>query len=1343
MKTAILAITFLLLACVAPAQTAGERHVKTYNKARGLSNGHVVDITQDNAGYIWVATEDGLNRFDGHGFKIFDKENSGLSANELNCLAVLPSYPDTLWISTQRNGMCTYDLRTGVITPLDEPALRSSAVTAIVPAGDGGMWLAHYHYGVQYYNPRTREAKVYDRSNIRNLPRGAWAVADGPGDKIYVGHTGGGLSIVDTLTRRHVTITEADGLPGGNVKRILVDTDNNLWVGTDGGAALVNPQTLRVTPFVHDEADPHSIGAGQVDDIARHSGGELWFATSQGGVSVLNTDSYAYADISGARFDHLPVGYDTGGTSSRTVRSLFADSNGNMWIGDYRSGVDVATWLAPIFSRVRYLNTRSRLPMYNPVWCAAAAPSGDAIWYGGEGEIVRCDSAGCTPVMLPRHGGADESEVRALAFDSRGRLWVGTLESGCLIYDGQRAFEPVPGVPPNVRWLHAAPDGRMLVSTDRGLYESDGTASRAIADVNSQLPDRVVQDVWHDGSGRLWVGTFGGGLSLFDTDGRLIHTYNLDNGFPSNAINALRRDSRGRLWVATRNGVALFAEPEAPDPVYTVIPAVTKAGITHVKSIEEAADGSMWLSTNRGVYCIDATGSTIEFQSKVADVRTAAFIEGASVTDATGTIYFCSTDGIFTIAPGALGRELPPQPVRVTDLDISGSDRNTVSVSFNVLDPSMNELVDISYMLEGLSDSWVDTEGRNTVVFRDLPPGRYRLKVRQRVYRRPWSEPATLCEFEIEPPLWLTWWAKTLYALLALGAVVAGVLIARRRVNLRRQLQLERDMNLNRQRLNEERLRFYTNITHELRTPLTLIMGPLEDLVSDPTLPSRYSYRLQTIRDSASTLLNQINGILEFRKTETQNRRLSVRRGNVANLVREIGLRFKELNRNQAVDFVLDIDADSRPIYFDSGIITTILNNLLSNAVKYTPRGTITLSCHQTDDSDGSKTLISVADTGYGISRANLDHIFERYFQENGAHQASGTGIGLALVKSLTDIHEGRISVASTEGRGSTFTLALLSDNIYPGAIHGSEDAPASPEKPVEEPDSPESRDSRVRLLVVEDNADIREYISRALSDEFDVVTAANGLEGLRLAQQENPGLIVSDIMMPEMDGIAMCRSIKEDILTSHIPVILLTAKDTLDDRESGYDAGADSYLTKPFSAKLLRSRIHSLLRIRRLIAGRFMATEPPVATAPADNSPEERHSESEDARRALSKLDRRFMDKLIDIIDGNLANEELGVALIADKMCMSTSTLYRKVNAILGVSTNEYIRHRRLSQAVEMLVHGDMTVVEIAAATGFSSHSSFAKAFKKEYGMTATEYAGRRKTQAAAPDNTDETSNT
>ncbi len=533
--------------------------------------------------------------------------------------------------------------------------------------------------------------------------------------------------------------------------------------------------------------------------------------------------------------------------------------------------------------------------------------------------------------------------------------------------------------------------------------------------------------------------------------------------------------------------------------------------------------------------------------------------------------------------------------------------------------------------------------------------------------------------------------------------------------------------NANRQQLNEERLRFYTNITHELRTPLTLILGPLEDLVSDPAMPKQYSYKLQMIRDSSNSLLGLINGILEFRKTETQNRRLMVKKGLLSNYIREIGLRFKELNRNPDVEFIMDIEGNDEPIYFDSEMITIILNNLLSNAVKYTSKGCITLSYHTVTDAEGVRhSNIKVEDTGYGIAKEGLEHIFDRYYQVNGAHQASGTGIGLALVKSLADLHQATIEVESEEGRGSTFTLSLLTDNIYPEALHGVEDMSKKSTEP--QTDAEAATDRRLKLLVVEDNVDIREYITRTLSDDFEVLTAKNGLEGLHAVQTKHPDIVISDIMMPEMDGIEMCRAIKEDILTSHIPVILLTAKDSLRDKEEGYESGADSYLTKPFSAKLLVNRINNLLRARRRIAAALLSEAKSVINQGSDEPSKEPMEENEDVSQTLNSLDREFIDKIRAIIDENLSYEELGVAFLADKMCMSSSTLYRKIMAIVGVSTNEYIRRVRLGRAAEMLVNSGLNITDIAFQTGFGSHSSFAKAFKKEFGMTASEYVAAQK---------------
>ena len=486
----------------------------------------------------------------------------------------------------------------------------------------------------------------------------------------------------------------------------------------------------------------------------------------------------------------------------------------------------------------------------------------------------------------------------------------------------------------------------------------------------------------------------------------------------------------------------------------------------------------------------------------------------------------------------------------------------------------------------------------------------------------------------------------------------------------------------------------------------------MEDLVNDPHIPTFYSNKIKVIHSSAIRLLNLINQILEFRKTETQNRKLTVSKGNLGNLVTETGLRYKELNRNGKITFQINIDTRETKLYFDTDIISTILNNLLSNAIKYTPEGEIRLIMRSIVEEENKYTEIAVSDTGYGIDAESLPHIFDRYYQAKGKHQASGTGIGLALVKSLADLHEGTLQVESEIGKGTTFTLRLLAENTYPNALHKEEKMEKKliePEKSEEE--DKEEADVRPMLLIVEDNDDIREYIVSSFSNNYRIITATNGKEGLEQAQKHIPDIIISDIMMPVMDGIELCKRVKEDICTSHIPVILLTAKDSIQDKEEGYESGADSYLTKPFSAKLLNSRIHNLLESRRklalLIANRTKELKPEQPQEPIK----------------LSRLDEEFLARFTSIVEENVDIDKLDMSFMMDKMNMSHSTLYRKIKGLTGISGNEFIRKIRLKNSLRLLMEEGLNISEAAYASGFNDLGYFRACFKEEYGMAPSEY--------------------
>ena len=877
-------------------------------------------------------------------------------------------------------------------------------------------------------------------------------------------------------------------------------------------------------------------------------------------------------------------------------------------------------------------------------------------------------------------------------------------------------------------------NGKIWIGTQTGIYSYFNNQLSYEKELNAQLPDIMVHGIIRDKNGKLWVGTFGKGVVVFDEDDKKLYNFTTDHSFPSNAVNYMMEDSRKRILVATREGIIIFKDVSQPN-IFVSFGAKEGLENTQVRAIQEDHDGYIWISTNGGISRLDEKNKRFYNYNYHDGIPMGDFMDGSTCITPDGTLFFGSQNGACYFNPRELSSPREVSPVTITQFFIYNKqtesrdtrlpvpisnrivelpyNQNTFNISFNVLDYTQSSQVEFSYMLEGLENAWYSTQGDNQVTFRNIPHGNYVFKVKTRFRNQEWNENAAQLTVVIAPPLWLTWYAKLGYVILFIFALYALLRFYKRKLDLESSLEVERKQSLNKQELNEERLRFYTNITHELRTPLTLILGPLEDLLSDATLSPKHANKISIIHDSATRLLNLINRILEFRKTETQNRKLSVAKGDLGQLVQEVGLRYKELNPNNKVNYHIHIETEDTEIFYDADMITIILDNLMSNAAKYTSEGDITLSLRSVEENQIKYTEISVSDTGHGIDAEALPHIFDRYYQAKSKYQASGSGIGLALVKGLSELHEGILKVESTVDTGTTFTLRLLTENTYPNAIHAQHDMEKKPMDAEETTITDTPTENHPIVLVVEDNADIREYIRSSFTDIYEVITAKDGKEGWELAQARIPNIIVSDIMMPVMDGIELCKRIKEDMRTSHIPVILLTAKDSLQDKEEGYASGADSYLTKPFSAKLLHSRINNLLETRKKIASLL---------ALADTQPKQ-----ESAVSSLNKLDNEFLQKITQIIEENLEMEKMDIAFIADKMCMSHSTLYRKIKGLTDMSANEFIRKVKMRKGVELLMSGQYTISEIAYMIGFSSVAYFRQCFKDEYGMSPSDYVKQK----------------
>ena len=880
----------------------------------------------------------------------------------------------------------------------------------------------------------------------------------------------------------------------------------------------------------------------------------------------------------------------------------------------------------------------------------------------------------------------------------------------------------------DVRSFHEDKQGNIWVGTSEGVYLIDCDSKTIKAHYN--LENNLARCVLKDSEDQVWVGFFGGGLGLYDPQLQSIQLFNVLAKFPSNTINALYEDSRKRLWVATGEGLVCF--PSLTDRNYKVYQRESGLANTHIQAIGEDKAGNIWVSTNKGISCLVDSKDIFYNYDYHDNLPMGSFSRGSVTYGQDGNFYFGSINGLCYFNPEVVLQERKSPPAFITNIEITDPlnkpengqstialngqknvqlkyTQNSFSIRFNIQNYALVNQVEYAYMLKGLENSWYTLTDPNNVTFRNLPPGKYQFQVKTRMRNQAWSDATTSLNIRIAPPLWLTWWAKSFYILLSLIILFSILYAYKKRLDAEALYQLEKQSHEHEQELNNERLRFYTNITHELRTPLTLILGPLEDIQKSDTLSTKDAQKISVIHQSAIRLLNLINQILEFRKTETQNKKLCVSRDNLVPLIREIGLK-------PAVDIRLVVEKEHIPIYFDKEIIQTILDNLISNALKYTEKGSISIGIRQVERAEVNYTEIRVSDTGYGIKPEALPHIFDRYYQEGGKHQASGTGIGLSLAKNLVALHEGEIRVESAPNQGSTFYVSLLTDNSYPQALHADSQEKESNVQHIEEAQVNQvSSSDKPILLVVEDNPDICDYIAESFSDHFEVKTAANGKLGKESALKEIPDIIVSDIMMPVMDGNEMCRELKKDVRTSHIPIILLTAKDSLRDKEEGYQVGADSYLTKPFSASLLHSRIENLLQSRRNLANHFSANAAISNKAAV-------------ITESLNKLDNEFIHKINQLIEERLSSDKIDISYLSDKMCMSNSTLYRKMKALTGLSTNEYVRKIRMKHAEQYLLEGKYNISEIAFKVGINNLFYFRQCFKEEFGCIPSEYLKRLK---------------
>ena len=920
--------------------------------------------------------------------------------------------------------------------------------------------------------------------------------------------------------------------------------------------------------------------------------------------------------------------------------------------------------------------------------------------------------------------------IKRILVCSGGTVWVGT-NNGIAYYDRVRdRFVPVPPNLPDVSLNYVydmieTPDGKIVVNISNGLcifspsYTRSGTVSsysckavRLGGMVASDNTDITYLDCGADG--RIWFGTINDGLfSYDDASGKIVqYPFRKDDpqSISSNRIYTIHVDSSGAVWVGTDMGLCRLDPATGEFRRFQDDPVLSRA----VRTITSDPQGRIWLCLLNKIVMLDyATGN-----KTVCDVGhdvDCNELEYNSFCNNGDLLYFGGYGGFVKVNPFSVKVNNVRAPMRITGVGIAGKGdypsvpreklvlsprNNTVSISFSLLYYSSEANNSYDYRLEGHDQMWHHTEGsRNMVTFSNLSPGNYRFVVRGYNSDGVFGGVDSF-SFRIQKPMWVRWWAILLY--LAVIAAIIGIVVWQMMVHRRlsSQLDAEKEERSRVESLNKVKMNFFTNISHEFKTPLSLILGPLESMMEGASDRKQLAM-MELMKQNGERMLRQINQILELREIDNDKLSFVPSSGDLVPFARQVFDSFQEnaRRRNMTCEFIAE---DELPCTFDKEKMEHILYNLLSNAFKFTPDGgTVQLSLSYQDTKPEPKVKVSVTDSGQGITEADLPHIFDRFYQGEARcyEKISSTGIGLGLTKDFVELHGGSISVESVRGEGSSFTFTIP---CRLGEVDGQ-----GPEPALSDP-------SDRKIVVIDDNADIISFIKLNLGDTFTVLSSTSPEKGLALIRETCPDVVILDVMMPDMDGIELCRRLRSDQLTSHIPVIFLTAKGTEDDIARGYGAGADGYLTKPFSIKVLTAKIDILIKSRESLKEYYR------------NMIQNRGAEI-----SMETEDDRFMGSLIGEIEKNIDNSEYSVQDLCRDLGYSYLQIYRKVKAVTGVSVNEFIRNLRLARAANLLAHSDMRVSEIMYSVGFSTHSYFTKCFKAVYGLTPKEYASRQREKA------------
>jgi len=1330
----LVGLTALLLAAGPGRGNAQTLATRVYTLADGLPQSTVYALAQDARGQLWAGTQGGVGWFDGHRFQSLDTRH-GLPDNHVT--ALLPGPDNAMRLGHYYGALSQVDAD-GKVRQLGPRAWRAqAAIQQLLPAAHGGLWVLTAGDGL-YQLPGPAGGAVRHFTRAQGLPCDTlYQAAGGPGGQLWLA-TAGGLGVLDTVAGRvlsapvmlrghkrvysvqravdksywlgletglgQLTPNGADwqlqvlgagvGLCPGAVQRVLPDHLGRIWTLTAAGIGRYEPRTGRAECFPQPRLLTDQTGNSLLEDRE----GNLWTALDEGILQHIADERFS---LFGAA-----AGLDGDGD----VQNILAMGNGLYWVGTL-SGLWELRPNAPAGQQLRPGHRRPGGSAANFVRSLFRDQQG-RVWLGSRGGGVALYEPATQRWRELSIKALAGQKIRHFAQDRLGRVWAVTGGGGAVVIlnpetGAARAYGATSALGTNDLWTaYQDRQGTLwLGSDDRGLIRVEPRAdgSDEFRRAPGQ-PDRLsIGHISEDARGHLWLGSIGSGVLRYD--GRQLHSYGPEVGLQSNNPYFAECDARGRVWVGTERGLEMF-DPATRRTVRYGLAEGFLGQETNQNAILIEPDGNVWAGTVNGVMRYNPAGARpnrVPPHTRISGTR--VFMQDTTLTD---------------------NFQLPYTLNHLTFDFVGVSLTNPAKVRYQ-------------YRLVGFEAEWSRPDATGFATYTNLPPGQYTFEVKAANNDGVWNAAPARLRFTIGAPWWRTWWA---YALYALGVGAAFYFVRRHtqqreRERARRLLEYQALTHL--REMDRVKTDFFTHISHELRTPLTLILGPAEELAQDTTAAEPVRHHGRRILGNARKLLHLINQLLDLSRLEAGGLALHPQSGDVAAAARGWLAAFQELAAARQIGLHLALPPAPVPLVFDAARLDEVVTNLLANALRFTPAGGhVTLAVRdepETPETPGGAVIISVQDTGVGILAEHLPHLFDRFYQVPAPEATStGSGVGLALVKELTERHGGTVQVLSTPGAGTTFVVRLPR-NLMPGAaptppvmaeVTGPAiqfvAAPTEEENELEIPEVNQPDADAELILVVDDSAEVREFVQAALAAEgYRVITAASGPEAMRLALETVPSLVVSDVMMPPgFDGYELCRQLKTDVATSHVPVVLLTARAAPADRLAGLETGADAYLTKPFAPRELRAQVRNLLALRRRAPLHPESGEP--APPAAETGMPDSFRAYAAAVASLSSLDQCFLAKVEEAVERHLDNGDFSVEMLGEEVALSRAQLHRKLKALTGQAPSDFIRHLRLQRAHVLLAARVGSVSEVAYQVGFNSPAHFSTSFSKQFGYAPSE---------------------